>query len=197
MLMYIHAETDPTQPPLRDTDLTAVIRIGPDFVSNYYEVRIPLYMTPLSAGGLNPNTDAYNDTLWRAINSLNLDLTVLPKMKEARNNSNFPSNARYSQLQPNGQTYTILGDPNLAQVDGILIGVENTHAATACGQVWVDELRLTNINEKGGWAGVGKVDVALSDLGRVTTSVTHHSIGFGTLEQSVNERATDDLTQFD
>ncbi|MEI9934114.1 MAG: hypothetical protein WDM71_04540 [Ferruginibacter sp.] len=70
MQMYIHAETDPNQAPLQDKDLTAVIRIGPDFVNNYYEVRIPLYMTPLSAASLNPDTDAYNDTLWRAINSL-------------------------------------------------------------------------------------------------------------------------------
>jgi cell surface protein SprA len=195
--MYIHAETDPSEPPLQDKDLTAVIRIGPDFVSNYYEVRIPLYMTPLSVATLNPNSDAYNDTLWRAINSLNLDLTVFPKMKEVRNNTNFPSTQRYSQLQPNGQTYTILGDPNLGQVDGVLIGVENTNAATACGQVWVDELRLTDINEKGGWAGVARADMTLSDLGRVTSSVSHHSAGFGTLEQSTNDRFKDDLTQFD
>jgi cell surface protein SprA len=200
MQMYIHAETDPNQPALQDKDLTAVIRIGPDFVSNYYEVRIPLYMTPLSVntGGVAYfNTNAYNDTLWRAINSLNLDLTVFPKMKEARNNANIPSTQRYSQVQPNGQTYSILGDPNLGQVDGILIGVENTNAASACGQIWVDELRLSDINEKGGWAGVGKADMTLSDLGRVTTSVSHHSVGFGTLEQNTNERFKDDLTQFD
>jgi cell surface protein SprA len=200
MKMYIHAESDPNSVVLQDKDLTAVIRIGPDFVSNYYEVRIPLYMTPLSVGTSGVayfNTDAYNDTLWRAINDLDLDLTLLPKMKEDRNNAGFPSTSRYSKIQSNGQTYSILGDPNLAQVDGILIGVENTNAASACGQVWVDELRLSAINENGGWAGVAKVDMTLSDLGRVTSSVSHHSAGFGTLDQNANERYKDDLTQFD
>ncbi|MEI9934115.1 MAG: hypothetical protein WDM71_04545 [Ferruginibacter sp.] len=118
-------------------------------------------------------------------------------MKEARNNANIPSTQIYSQLQPNGQTYTILGDPNLGQVDGILIGVQNVNAASACGQVWVDELRLTDINEKGGWAAMARADLTLSDLGRVTSSVSHHSVGFGTLEQTTNERFKDDLTQFD
>ena len=49
LLMYIHAEADPTQGTnLKDTDLNAIIRIGSDFVNKYYEIKIPLYLTPLS-----------------------------------------------------------------------------------------------------------------------------------------------------
>ena len=50
--MYIHAEKN-SETQLNDNDLIAVIRIGSDFVSNYYEVRIPLKLTPLNTG-LNP-----------------------------------------------------------------------------------------------------------------------------------------------
>jgi hypothetical protein len=39
---------------------------------NYYEIRIPLTLTPLTAG-LNPDTDAYNDSLWFPSNSLQHD----------------------------------------------------------------------------------------------------------------------------
>jgi cell surface protein SprA len=49
--MYIHAEQ--SQNPantINDKDLTAVIRMGTDFVNNYYEVRIPLSLTPLNIG---------------------------------------------------------------------------------------------------------------------------------------------------
>ncbi|MEO6221068.1 MAG: cell surface protein SprA, partial [Ginsengibacter sp.] len=49
--MYIHAEKAPDS-HLDDNDLTAVVRIGNDFVSNYYEVRIPLRLTPLDASGI-------------------------------------------------------------------------------------------------------------------------------------------------
>jgi cell surface protein SprA len=58
---------------INDKDLTAVIRMGTDFVNNYYEVRIPLSLTPLNIGA-NPDSDSYNDSLWNPGNSLDLDL---------------------------------------------------------------------------------------------------------------------------
>ena len=197
LAMYIHAENNvKTQNSIKDRDLNAVIRIGTDFVSNYYEIKIPLYVTPLSAGSLNPNSDAYNDTLWKAINSLNVDLTVLPKLKQERNISGLPTTI-YSKLQSNGHTYSILGDPNLGEVRGILIGVLNTNTNSACGEMWVNELRLNTINENGGWAAMARVDMNLADLGTVTGSITKHTTGFGTLEQRVNERYRDNFTQLD
>jgi len=196
--MFVHAENNVKTPnSIKDRDLNAVIRIGTDFVSNYYEIRIPLYLTPLSAGiSLSANSDAYNDTLWRAINSLNVDLTVLPKLKQERNLSGIPTTI-FRRAQGNGQIYSILGDPNLGEIRGILIGVENANNGSACGEVWVNELRLTSINEKGGWAAMARIDMNLADLGTLTGSLTKHTTGFGTLEQRVNERYRDDFTQFD
>jgi cell surface protein SprA len=197
LAMYIHAEADPSDITLQDKDLTAVIRIGSDFVNNYYQIRIPLYLTPAAAASLNPDTDDYNDTLWRAINALDLNLSLLPNLKQTRNLVDTPVTKLYSQVQPNGQEYSVMGNPNLGAVSGILISVENTNAATACGQIWVDELRLSDINEHGAWAAMGRVDMTLADLGTITASATHHSVGFGTIEQSANQRSKDDLTQFD
>ena len=68
---------------LNDDDLTAVIRIGSDFVSNYYEVRIPLKLTPLNTG-LNPDSKEYNDTLWIQRNNLNVDLFELTQIKNCK-----------------------------------------------------------------------------------------------------------------
>ncbi len=195
--MYIHAEQ--AQNPantIRDKDLTAVIRMGTDFVSNYYEVRIPLTLTPLNSG-TNPDTDAYNDTLWNPFNSLDLDLEVLTKIKQARNVSSSSLTQIFRQLQANGQVYSVMGNPNLGEIRGILLGVENTGSLNACGQVWVNELRLSSIDEKGGWAALGRVDVNLADLGTLSLSANTHSSGFGTLEQRVIERYRDDFLQFD
>ena len=195
--MYIHAENNVKSPnSIRDKDLNAVIRIGTDFVSNYYEIRIPLYLTPLGANTLSPNSDAYNDTLWRSINNLNVDLTVLPKLKQRRNIQGVPT-TMFSSLQSNGQTYSILGDPNLGELRGVLIGVENVNNPNACGEIWVNELRLTSINEKGGYAALARMDMNLADLGTITGSIATHSTGFGTLEQRVDERFRDNMTQFD
>jgi cell surface protein SprA len=193
--MYIHAERNETT-TLNNNDLTAVIRIGSDFVSNYYEVRIPLKLTPLNLG-LNPNSDQYNDTLWIKSNNLDLDLADLTNLKTKRNLSNIPLNVLYSQAESNGQTYAIMGNPNLGQVTGILMGVENTNAVSACGEVWFNELRLSSMDEKGGWASLGRVDANLSDLGTISVSANTHSNGFGTLEQGINDRFKDNFAQFD
>ena len=193
--MYIHAEKN-VETVLNDNSLTAVVRMGSDFVNNYYEVRIPLKLTPLNLG-LDPNSDMYNDTLWIKGNSLDLDLSILTQIKTTRNLSSSPLNALYSQIQENGQTYAIMGNPNLGEIKGILMGVENTNAIAACGELWFNELRLSSLDEKGGWASLARVDMNLSDLGTISVSANTHSKGFGTLEQRVNERFRDNFLQFD
>jgi cell surface protein SprA len=193
--MYIHAEKN-TSTSLNNNDLTAVIRMGSDFVSNYYEVRIPLKLTPLDLG-LDPNSDAYNDTLWIKSNNLDLDLGDLTDLKTRRNLSSTALNVLYSQLESNGQTYSIMGNPNLGEIKGMLMGVENTNAGSACGELWFNELRLSSIDEKGGWASLGRIDASLSDLGTISVSANTHSNGFGTLDQGINDRYKDNFVQFD
>lgn len=198
LAMYIHAEKSPTGPSLVDKDLTAVIRMGTDFVNNYYEIRIPLNLTPLDAAStFDPNSTAYNDTLWIPGNSLDLDLQSLVKLKQARNLTS-PPDVIFRQLQSNGHMFSVMGNPNLAEIRGILLSVENTKATgTACGEVWVNELRLSSIDETGGWAALGRVDMNLADLGTISLSGNIHSSGFGTLEQRANDRFRDDFYQFD
>ncbi|MDQ6762557.1 MAG: cell surface protein SprA, partial [Bacteroidota bacterium] len=193
--MYIHAE-QAQNTILNDDDLYATIRMGSDFVSNYYEIKIPLKLTPLNSG-LDPNSDAYNDTLWRAANNLDLELQALTAIKTTRNLSSSPVNVLYSQLQSNGQTYSIMGNPNLGEIKGILMGVKNEKVEGACGELWFNELRLSSLDEKGGWAGLARIDANLADLGTITVSANTHSNGFGTLEQRVNERFRDYFLQFD
>ncbi len=197
--MYIHAEKNQkTGPALNDKDLTAVIRMGTDFINNFYEIRIPLNLTPLNASStFDPNSKKYNDTLWIPGNSLDVDLQTLVKLKQARNIGSPPDQI-FRQLQKNGHTYSVMGNPNLAEIRGILLGVENTKSpAAACGEVWVNELRLSSIDETGGWAALARLDVNLADLGTISLSGNKHSTGFGTLEQRINDRFRDDFYQFD
>ena len=193
--LYIHAE-QANGNSLRDDDLYATVRIGSDFVSNYYEVKIPLKLTPLNTG-LDPNSDQYNDTLWRMANNLDLELQALTRIKTARNLSSSPVNVLYSELESNGQTYSIMGNPNLGEIKGILMGVKNEKVASACGELWFNELRLSSLDEKGGWAGIARLDANLADLGTISVSANTHTTGFGTLEQRVNERFRDYFFQFD
>ncbi len=197
--MYIHSENSPKNGPLKDKDLTAVLRIGTDFVNNYYEIRIPLYNTLPSSRNLVGNADAYDTALWKPRNGLDLDLGDLTRIKQNRNLSPILPNQIYRETQASGQIYSVMGNPNLGEIKGILIGVENTNSATSalCGEMWVDELRLSSIDEKGGFAALGRVDFTLADLGTLSLSGNMHTQGFGTLEQRVSERARDNFYQYD
>ncbi len=77
------------------------------------------------------------------------------------------------------------------------MAVQNVKAQTVCTEVWFNELRLSKLNEKGGYAATGRVDFTLADLGSLTVSANIKSHGFGTLEQKVNERSREDFKQFD
>jgi cell surface protein SprA len=200
MSMYLHAEgVVGTTPILKDKDLTAVIRIGSDFINNYYEIKIPLINTKLDAAQKNdPNGPAYNDSLWNPLNSLDLDLTELTRIKQERNLSSLPLNTIYKIPQANGQSYGVLGNPNLGEVKGIMIAVENTNGIpSANGEMWANELRLSSIDEKGGYAALGRVDFQLADLGTLSLSGNMYTQGFGTLEQRANDRARVNFYQYD
>jgi len=197
--MYIHAEQKQGTSTILDRTMTAVVRMGTDFVNNYYEIRIPLIMTGLNAGTLDPNSTTYNDTLWNPNNSLDVDLQSLVRLKMNRNADINASPTKIYRQAPlaNGHVYSVMGSPNLAEIRGILIGIENTSAETPCAEVWVNELRLSSLDEKGGWAALGRVDLTLADLGTISVSANTHSSGFGTLEQRANDRYRDNFLQFD
>ncbi len=190
MSMFIHAESVIGQRELRDGDLTAVIRIGQDFLNNYYEIRIPLKITPFGT----TNTDE----IWPASNNLDVILNDLVQLKLRRNAAGYSVTKIYREAEEN-RTISVMGNPNLGEVQGFLIGIENTGISSlpASTEVWVDELRLSKIDEKGGVAALGRVDMQLADLGTLSVSANAYTQGFGTIEQKTNERAKNDLVQFD
>jgi cell surface protein SprA len=188
LMMFIHAEKAQGT-NLQDKDLSAVIRIGNDFVGNYYEVKIPLKLTPFGA------TDSF--AIWPPENNLDFDIQDLINLKTNRNKNGISPSQYYSETLASGRSYGIIGNPNLGEVRGILLSVQNEKIETACGEVWFNELRFSHINESGGWAALGRVDLKLADLGSLTVSGSARSTGFGTLEQRVNERSREDIYTID
>ncbi|TAL45024.1 MAG: cell surface protein SprA [Chitinophagaceae bacterium] len=185
--MFIHAE-EIFQNSMNDGDLNAVVRIGNDFVSNYYEIKIPLKLTSWGS------TDSL--TIWPVENNLDFDLQILTALKSRRNKGGFSPSQYYSE-QIGNKRFAIIGNPNLGEVRGMLLGVENANIDLASAEIWYNELRLSKLDEKGGWAAVGRIDLTLADLGAISISGTARSKGFGTLEQRVNERSREDFYQFD
>ncbi|MBI3502845.1 MAG: cell surface protein SprA, partial [Bacteroidetes bacterium] len=66
-----------------------------------------------------------------------------------------------------------------------------------CAEVWVNELRLADFDEHGGYAGTGHVTTKLADLGTVTLAGNYSSPGWGSIEKKVSERQKETRYQYD
>ncbi len=187
--MFIHAESVQGQQHINDNDLSAIVRIGNDFAGNYYEVKVPLKMTAFGA------TDSL--AIWPELNNLDFDLDKLTQLKSKRNKLGIAPSAYYKETAADGRSYAIVGNPNLGEVKGILLSVKNENMEAACTEIWFNELRFSRLDEKGGWAALGRIDLKMADLGTITVSGTAKTKGFGTLEQRVNERSREDNYTFD
>ena len=188
--MFVHAESFGID-NLQNGQINAVIRIGQDFLNNYYEIKIPLQITRF--GTSDPNK------IWPDSNNLDFDLSELINLKLRRNGNQANLNAIYRE-KIGDKTYSVLGNPNLGEVRGFLIGVENPqdgNTNSISTEVWVNELRLSQLNESGGYAALGRVDMQLADLGTLSVSANTYSQGWGGIEQRVNERAKNNLVQYD
>lgn len=192
--MYIHAESITGLRPVQNNEMYAVVRIGQDFLNNYYEIKIPLTITPPGT-----YTRGQEEKIWPTENNLDFSLRDLVDLKIRRNNLNFSMTSIYRETIGN-KTFSVMGNPNLGEVRGILVAVENPYGLDkppVNAEVWVNELRLSELDERGGWAASGRVDLTLADLGSISVSANTHTAGFGTIEQRVNERARENLMQFD
>jgi len=200
--MYIHAESSDPLQPLADKQMTAFIRIGSDFVDNYYEYEIPLYIT--QAGELSA------DRIWPEANNLEVNLDDLVAIKTQRNNA-MSSDPTITLLTPyprftagaTDKRISVKGSPNLSNVRVIMIGIRNPKepgnvtGAELCGEVWVNELRLSGFDEEGGWAGIARLQAKLADLGNFSIVGSRSTAGWGSLEKKVNERDKEDKLSYD
>jgi cell surface protein SprA len=162
-------------------------------------LKFPLTITPWST-----STDKYS--IWPEANNFDVVLEELVAAKQARNLAGIPLNQPFSYPSSTNGKITIVGNPDLGNVVTAMLGVRNP---MSCGdeseddreskslEVWFDELRLSGFNEEGGYAAIARADIRLADFGTVALSGSLHTIGFGQLEQQLNERYRDNYNQYD
>lgn len=201
--LFTHAEAPKLDiNDLMDGDLTVFIRLGSDYKNNYYEYEVPLRLTP--HGEYNYDNSEHQKIVWPAENMLNFRMEILTNLKlernrEKRSGTNGVSfQTIYSGRDPDNESNTIRvkGNPSLSEVKTIMIGVRNVRNKLKSGEIWVNELRLTDFNEEGGWAANANLNIALSDLGTVNVGGRIETAGFGALDQSLNERRMEDFKQY-
>lgn len=187
--LFFHGESDNNY---EKGDIKAFIRIGRDFTQNYYEYEIPLEMSDPSLGAND------QDNIWPEENKMDILLDLLPELKLQRNQANFAVEKLFSIPDPEDpeNLISIIGNPTLGYIKGIQIGVRNYTQTPACGEVWVNELRLVGLEERGGVAGIARTDITLADLGSVAVSGSYSSVGFGELDQQLAQRSQEEVIEY-
>lgn len=202
--MFIHAESLENEIGLSDGQLMAFIRLGNDLTNNFYEVQIPL--NPTNFGATHP------EEIWPLQNRLNLPLAQLQEVKTKalayfRSNPGAdPTEIRFYDQEeleggvPGGHNplkIGVKGNPSFGNVRTIMLGVKNSVNEELCGEVWFNELRMTELDNRGGWAAIVSMDANMADFASVNAMGSMSTVGFGALEQGSHQRSLEDQQQYD
>lgn len=204
--MFTHAEMIEGH-ALRDNDVVAFVRIGSDYTNNYYEYEVPLKLTPHRIN--YSSSEADRRAVWPSENEFNIVLDDLTNVKLQRNEamhklgSAVSYNSVFTVVHGNNKI-KVVGNPNLGNVRVIMLGVRNPSKPSGAMDdglsksviVWFNEFRLTNFEDKSGWAANASMTTKLADLGTLTLSGSIITAGFGSLEAKVNERSLKDMYQY-
>ena len=212
--MFIHANRIEGEVAVKDSQVTAFIRLGSDFTDNYYQYEIPLVITPDNVGsGYSSSVLSDQYAVWPDSNNMNVTLQNFVLLKEKRNaTSGYPLNVPFSQ-KDGSRIMTIVGNPDLGGVKTVMLGIRNPGKAdpnnplrgsrtspdngqAICVEVWFDELRLNGFNQAGGVAALATANVKVADLGTVALAGNMHTAGFGQVDQTLDQRFKDNLYSY-
>ncbi|MFZ4618981.1 MAG: cell surface protein SprA [Bacteroidota bacterium] len=152
------------------------IRFGSDSL-NYYEYKAPVY----------PG--------WDQRNNVNIRFEDLTSIKQGRDTIGIRI-VRTIPNGPEGSTYAVLGNPTLTRITFISIGLENPLTKNkpndrgVTGQVWVNELRLADVDDTPGWAYSVSTSVKLADFGTMAFNYSKVDPYFHSLESRFGSRVT-------
>ena len=206
--MEVHAEALPEE-SLQDNELSVFIRLGTDYRNNYYEYEIPLKITP--PGRYNDDSENDRRIVWPEENRIEIDLKIFTDLKQARNDamrragSNIRPTDIFSIVQ-DGRKIRLAGNPYLSDIRTIMLGVRNPHqnvndlvddGLSKSGEIWLNELRLTDFDNKSGWAANARLQAQLADFGSVDIAGLTIKPGFGSIEKKVSQRRIEEVLEYD
>ena len=196
--MFIHAEPKDGE-ILDDNEINAFLRFGSDYENNYYEIELPLKITRPEL--LNLSSSYLSRLVWPQENEINFSIDELLSLKSERNREKIDINTPFTKMSANGRyKMRIKGRPSLGSILNFMIGIKNPlsedrASKSAC--IWFNELRLTDFDKTKGWAANASLNVKLSDIGNISSSLRYTSVGFGSIQQKISERSREEKLQYD
>lgn len=191
--LFVHAHDPSNVITGIDEKTKFFIRFGSDATDNYYEYESSLKMTPTTATAPME--------IWPMENEVDFDVQNFVDAKIRRDKSGVAITNRTVDTgyqEPYKNIY-IKGRPSLGNITTIMIGVRNsdTRGGSAITRVlWVNEIRLSEIENDGGYAGNASLNFNMGDLATVNANASYTSVGFGNIDSKPAERTQSTQSAF-
>ncbi|WP_288437060.1 cell surface protein SprA [Chryseobacterium culicis] len=191
--LFVHAHDPLNRVIGMDEKTKFFIRFGSDATDNYYEYESSLNLTPTTATAPME--------IWPLENEVNFDVQNFVDAKIRRDKSGVPITNRTmdpSFQEPFKNIY-IKGRPSLGNITTIMIGVRNADVRGGTGitrVLWVNEIRLSEIENDGGYAGNASLNFNMGDLATVNATGSYTSVGFGNIDSKPAERTQSTQSSF-
>lgn len=194
--LFVHAHDPENRDPnvgTYDPKTKFFIRFGSDATDNYYEYESTMKLTSTTATAPME--------IWPMENEVDFDVQNFVDAKIRRDKSGVAITNRTMDLvfqEPNKNIY-IKGRPSLGNITTIMIGVRNSDprgASTITRILWVNEIRLSEIENDGGYAGNASLNFNMGDLATVNANASYTSVGFGNIDSKPAERTQSTQSAF-
>ncbi|MFC7347913.1 cell surface protein SprA [Chryseobacterium zhengzhouense] len=194
--LFVHAQDPTNRATGIDEKTKFFIRFGSDATDNYYEYESSLKITPRNATAPMEIWPFENEV------DLNIQEFVDAKIRRDKNSANKLTERILDSEFGGGDTEKkiyIKGRPSLGNITTIMIGVRNASdvgSASITRVLWVNEIRLSEIENDGGYAGNASLNFNLGDFATVNTSGSYSSVGFGNIDSKPAERSQSTQSAF-
>ncbi len=163
--MFVHGNEQVS--PGDSSRVEFYFRLG-DSSDDYYEYHTPVYYSP---------------SLWDPRNEVVISFEEITGLKDALLR-------RIDGMQgvvPDTTfgNYRIHGRPSLSAVKWFEVGVINRSEDVVSGEIWLDELQVTEVRRESGWAGRVSVDAVLADFASCSYSYRKKDSEFHGLREKV------------
>ncbi len=224
MRMFTHLENI-IENPVEDKDVIAFIRMGNDLTENFYQIELPLKLSERITDSEDPDNNetlSNREIVWPTENEFNLPIELLGEIKALGISEMTLTNvdptfydvvddklvetpvSEFSEYTLGQQRIAVKGNPNFGDIRTLMVGIKNGTTANitstnqdVCAEVWFNELRLSDLDNEGGWAAVVSLDTNIADFASISATASQSTSGFGSLEQGPSQRSLEDVKQYD
>ena len=198
LALFVHAENQTNQTTANigklDPDAKFFIRFGSDATDNYYE-----YESSLTTTAQNATSPL---DIWPDANNVDLEIENFINAKLKRDEllragtEDIDNRFLFPDFGDDNKKIYVKGRPSIGNVTTMMIGVRNNSTTDKTLILWVNEIRLSEIENKGGYAANASLNFNLGDFAMVNANASYASVGFGAIDQKPSERSQDENTAF-